>query len=105
MGIITEDQAAPWHQRGILPAVNVAVAWSAMVFAISSLVQTTQYVGKLEQRVALNEQAIKQQTERDERQDRFSYQMQMMQSAQLEKLERKMDTIIDQHMVPIQRRQ
>lgn len=53
------------------------------------------YAGKLEQRIALVEQTVAQQRERDDRQDKMAAEALQMVRQQLDRLESKMDRLIE----------
>ena len=78
----------PWH---IKREVQLGHIISTLTVAASAVV----WAGKVDQRIAIVENQLVVQHERDERQDKTSHEMDMMLLAQFEKIDAKLDRLIE----------
>lgn len=83
-----QTRPEPWH---IKREIQVGHIITTVTVACAMVV----YFGKLEQRIALIEQQMATQRERDDRQDRASMESIILLRNQLEKIDGKIDRLID----------
>jgi hypothetical protein len=85
---VSELRAPPWH---IKREIQLGHIFTTLTVAISAMF----YITKLEQRIALIEQQVSLQHERDDRQDRATAEALVLLRAQLEKMDVKLDRLVE----------
>jgi hypothetical protein len=84
-----------WHSDRRIQIGHIISTIGLTVTMVVSIVQVTTYIGKLDGRVAVIEQQMAAQRERDERQDRDVLNAMQSIAARLDRLENKIDRIAE----------
>jgi heme exporter protein D len=88
-----ESPRDPWHLKREIQLGHVI---TTLTVALSAVL----YIGRMEQRIALVEQHLRVQRERDERQDSAMQEKTLALSRQLERMEAKLDRLIERNQSP-----
>ena len=87
------SQAFGWHLKKEIQLGHLITTFTVAVSAVV-------YVGKLEQRIALIEQSVRDQRERDDRQDRQAAEALALLRQQLDRMDAKLDRLVEQQRRP-----
>ena len=84
-----------WHSDRRIQIGHIVSTIGLMITMVVTIVDVTNYVGKIDARVAVIEQQLVSQRERDERQDRDVLNAMQSIAARLDRLENKLDRIAE----------